>query len=207
MSVTVTLTLLFQMHLFSYTPNVALGAISVSAVIGLIDIPTACQIWKMDKFDFIVMLCAFFGVVFISVQGGLIIAAKDSDVREHSRDRYFPRSSPLYVNDENPRFSYPKNRSSYHFANSTYLNERVLRWIEEYEAEDYNRQSSLRFLILEMSAVSGIDTSGTSFFIELKKTVEKKGAKGEVMEKLHSKRKRNLTTQDLNNSSIIKLQF
>lgn len=74
MSITVMVTLLFLMPLFQYTPNVVLGAIIVSAVVGLIDIPAACKIWKIDKFDFIVMLCAFFGVIFISVQDGLAMA-------------------------------------------------------------------------------------------------------------------------------------
>lgn len=74
MSVTVMVTLIFLMPLFQYTPNVVLGAIIVTAVIGLVDIPAACHIWKMDKFDFLVMLTAFLGVVFISVQEGLAIA-------------------------------------------------------------------------------------------------------------------------------------
>lgn len=74
MSVTVMVTLLFLMPLFQYTPNVVLGAIIVTAVVGLIDVPAALNIWKIDKFDFIVMLCAFLGVIFISVQGGLAIA-------------------------------------------------------------------------------------------------------------------------------------
>ncbi|CAA0824459.1 Probable sulfate transporter 3.3 [Striga hermonthica] len=74
MAVTVIVTLLFLMPLFQYTPNVVLGAIIVTAVVGLTDVPTACQIWKVDKFDFLVMLCAFFGVLFISVQEGLAIA-------------------------------------------------------------------------------------------------------------------------------------
>lgn len=67
-------TLLFLMPLFQYTPNVVLGAIIVTAVVGLIDIPTAYHIWKIDKYDFMVLLCAFFGVIFISVQEGLAIA-------------------------------------------------------------------------------------------------------------------------------------
>ena len=74
MSVTVMVTLLLLMPLFQYTPNVVLGAIIVSAVVGLIDIPAAYQIWKVDKFDFIVLLCAFLGVIFISVQDGLAFA-------------------------------------------------------------------------------------------------------------------------------------
>lgn len=74
MSVTVMVTLPLLMPLFQYTPNVVLGAIIVSAVVGLIDIPAAYQIWKVDKFDFIVLLCAFLGVIFISVQDGLAFA-------------------------------------------------------------------------------------------------------------------------------------
>lgn len=66
--------LLFLMPLFQYTPDVVLGAIIVTAVIGLVDIQAACQIWKIDKFDFFVMLCAFFGVIFVSVESGLAIA-------------------------------------------------------------------------------------------------------------------------------------
>lgn len=74
MSVTVMVTLLFLMPLFQYTPNAVLGVIIVTAVIGLIDIPAAYAIWKIDKFDFVVMLCAFLGVIFISVQDGLAVA-------------------------------------------------------------------------------------------------------------------------------------
>jgi len=74
MSVTVLVTLLFLMPLFQYTPNVILGAIIITAVIGLIDISSAYLIWKIDKFDFIVMLTAFLGVIFISVQVGLAIS-------------------------------------------------------------------------------------------------------------------------------------
>lgn len=74
MSVTVMVTLLFLMPLFQYTPNLVLGAIIVTAVVGLIDVPAAFNIWKTDKFDFLVMICAFLGVLFISVQEGLAIA-------------------------------------------------------------------------------------------------------------------------------------
>ena len=74
MAVTVMVTLLFLMPLFHYTPNLVLGAIIITAVVGLIDLPAAAHIWKVDKFDFLVMLCAFFGVLFVSVQDGLAIA-------------------------------------------------------------------------------------------------------------------------------------
>jgi sulfate transporter 3 len=74
MALTVMVTLLFLMPLFVYTPNVVLGAIIIAAVIGLIDLPAVYHIWKMDKMDFLVCVCAFAGVIFISVQEGLAIA-------------------------------------------------------------------------------------------------------------------------------------
>ncbi|KAE8710282.1 Sulfate transporter 3.1 [Hibiscus syriacus] len=205
MSVTVMVTLLFLMPLFQYTPNVVLGAIIVSAVVGLIDIPAACQIWKIDKFDFVVMLCAFFGVIFISVQDGLAIAVGISIFKillQITRPKtvmlgnipgtnIFRDLDHYKESMKIPGFLILSIEAPINFANSTYLNERVLRWIDEYKGEDHKTQSSLRFVLLEMSAVSGIDTSGVSFFKELKKMVEKKGAElvlvnplGEVMEKL-----------------------
>ncbi|KAF9677428.1 hypothetical protein SADUNF_Sadunf08G0106600 [Salix dunnii] len=204
MSVTVMVTLLFLMPLFQYTPNVVLGAIIVTAVIGLIDLPAACQIWKIDKFDFVVMLCAFFGVVFISVQDGLAIAVAISIFKillQVTR----PKTTILgnipgtdifrnlhHYKDATriPGFLILSIEAPINFANATYLKERILRWINEYETEeDIKKQSSIHFLILDLSAVSAIDTSGVSLFKDLKKAVETKGLVlvnpvGEVLEKL-----------------------
>ncbi|KAK9226631.1 hypothetical protein WN943_011679 [Citrus x changshan-huyou] len=163
MSVTVMVTLLFLMPLFQYTPNVVLGAIIVTAVVGLIDVPAAHQIWKIDKFDFLVMLCAFLGVVFISVQEGLAIAVGISIFKillQITRPKTvmlgnMPGSDiyrDLHHYNEAiriPGFLILSIEAPINFANTTYLNERILRWIEEYEAEEnLNKQSSLRFLVL-----------------------------------------------------------
>ena len=74
MSTAVLVTLLFLMPLFYYTPNVILGAIIITAVIGLIDYQAAYRLWKVDKLDFLACACSFFGVLFISVPLGLGIA-------------------------------------------------------------------------------------------------------------------------------------
>ncbi|XP_019421615.1 PREDICTED: probable sulfate transporter 3.3 isoform X1 [Lupinus angustifolius] len=204
MSVTVMVTLLFVMPLFQYTPNVVLGAIIVTAVIGLIDIPAALQIWRIDKFDFIVMLVAFFGVIFISVQLGLAIAVGLSTFKillQITRPKIVMlgkipgtdiyRNLDQYKEAERiPGFLILSIEAPINFANITYLNERTLRWIEE-EEDNIKEHSNLRFIILEMSAVSAIDTSGISLFRELKSTLEKKGVElvlvnplAEVIEKL-----------------------
>ncbi|KAI5654727.1 hypothetical protein M9H77_31914 [Catharanthus roseus] len=74
MSLVVLLTLEFITPLFKYTPNAILASIIISAVIGLIDYDAAILIWKIDKFDFVACMGAFFGVVFASVEIGLLIA-------------------------------------------------------------------------------------------------------------------------------------
>ncbi|CDP00782.1 unnamed protein product [Coffea canephora] len=191
MAVTLMVTLLFLMPLFQYTPNVILGAIIVTAVVGLIDIPAAYQTWKVDKFDFIVLLCAFLGVLFISVQGGLAIAVGISIFKvllQITRPKTVMLGNipgtDIYRNLHQykdavriPGFLILSIEAPINFANTTYLKERITRWTEDYEAEveKTKKQSGLRFLVIDLSAVSAIDTSGISFFKELRMVLEKKG--------------------------------
>ncbi|KAJ9563685.1 hypothetical protein OSB04_008845, partial [Centaurea solstitialis] len=206
MAVTVMVTLLFLMPLFQYTPNLVLGAIIVTAVIGLIDIPAAYNIWRVDKFDFVVMLCAFFGVIFISVQEGLALAVGISIfkmVLQMTRPKtvvlgnipgtdIFRNKNQYKEAVSIPGFLILSIESPINFANSNYLNDRILRWILDYEEEEETkRHSGLRFVLLDLSAVSGIDTNGVTFLQELRRILEKKGVElvlvnpvGEVMEKL-----------------------
>jgi len=74
MAIAVMLTLLFLTPLFHFTPLVVLSAIIVSAMLGLIDYEAAIHLWKIDKFDFFVCFSAYVGVVFGSVEIGLVIA-------------------------------------------------------------------------------------------------------------------------------------
>ncbi|KAK3141304.1 hypothetical protein QOZ80_4BG0332100 [Eleusine coracana subsp. coracana] len=204
MALTVMITLLFLMPLFVYTPNVVLGAIIIAAVIGLIDIPAVYHIWKMDKMDFLVCVCAFVGVIFISVQEGLAIAVGISIFRVllqitrpkimvqgniRGTDNY--RSLHQYKDAQRiPGFLILATEAPINFANSNYLNERIKRWIEE-ESSAQNKQAQLRFIILDLSGVPAIDTSGVAFLIDIKKSIEKRGLElvlvnptGEVMEKI-----------------------
>lgn len=76
MSIVVLLTVIFLTPLFKYTPNAILSSIIISAVIGLIDIDAAILIWKIDKLDFVACMGAFLGVIFSSVETGLMIAVR-----------------------------------------------------------------------------------------------------------------------------------
>lgn len=68
------ITLLFLTPLFHYTPLVVLSSIIIAAMLGLIDYEAAIHLWKVDKFDFVVCMSAYIGVVFVSVEIGLTIA-------------------------------------------------------------------------------------------------------------------------------------
>ncbi|KAG4955381.1 hypothetical protein JHK85_041761 [Glycine max] len=207
MAAAVLVTLLFLMPLFYYTPNVVLAAIIITAVIGLIDYQSAYKLWKVDKLDFLACLCSFFGVLFISVPLGLGIAVIISVFKIllhvtrpntlvlgnipgtqifHNINQYI---EALRV----PSFLILAVESPIYFANSTYLQERILRWVrEEEEHIKANNGAPLKCIILDMTAVTAIDTSGLDTLCELRKMLEKRSLElvlanpvGNVMEKLH----------------------
>ncbi|XP_064941154.1 probable sulfate transporter 3.3 [Musa acuminata AAA Group] len=204
MALTVMVTLLFLMPLFAYTPNVVLAAIIIAAVIGLIDVPAAYNIWKLDTVDFLVCMSSFLGVIFISVQEGLAIAVGLSIFRillQTTRPKMIAlgnipgtniyRDLHQYKDAKRvPGFLVLAVEAPINFSNTTYLNERITRWIENENSME-EKETNLRFLILDLSAVPTVDTSGISFLIDLKKSTEKHGLEltlvnptGEVMEKL-----------------------
>ena len=82
MSIVVLLTLLLITPLFKYTPNAVLASIIIAAVLGLVNIEAVILLWKIDKFDFLACMGAFFGVIFISVEIGLLIAVMRKPITE-----------------------------------------------------------------------------------------------------------------------------
>ncbi|XP_024969369.1 probable sulfate transporter 3.4 [Cynara cardunculus var. scolymus] len=207
MASTVLITLLFLMPLFHYTPNLILAAIIITAVIGLIDYQSTVRLWKVDKLDFVACLSSFFGVLFISVPIGLAIAVGVSVfkillhvTRPNTSVLGNIPGTQIYQNVNRyrearrvPSFVILGIEAPIYFANSTYLQERILRWIrEEEEWLAANNGSSLRCVIIDMTSVTGIDTSGLAMVKELKKMLEKRSLQlvlanpgGSVMEKLH----------------------
>ncbi|GKV42371.1 hypothetical protein SLEP1_g49782 [Rubroshorea leprosula] len=192
MATAVMFTLLFLTPLFHYTPLVVLSSIIIAAMLGLIDYAAAIHLWKLDKFDFIVCMGAYLGVVLGSIEIGLIIAVTVSSLRvllSVARPRTFalgiiPNSGIYRSIDQYPNASSVPGvlilqiDAPIYFANANYLRERISRWI--YEEEDRLKSSgeaSLHYVILDMSAIGGIDTSGLSMLEEVKKTIDRKGLK------------------------------
>ena len=74
MAITVLLSLELFTRLLYYTPIAILASIILSALPGLIDINEAYYIWKVDKLDFLICIGTFVGVLFASVEIGLVAA-------------------------------------------------------------------------------------------------------------------------------------
>ncbi|KAJ6840215.1 putative sulfate transporter 3.4 [Iris pallida] len=182
-------TMLFLMPMFYYTPNVILSAIIITAVIGLIDFGTMLRLWKVDKLDFLACLSAFFGVLFVSVQMGLAISVgisifkvlihvtrpntaiigKVPGTQSYRNLGHYRESTRV------PCFIILSIESPIYFANSMYLQERILRWVrEEEERAAKMKESNIKCVVLDMAAVTAIDTSGMEALAELKKTLHKK---------------------------------
>ncbi|KAH7518555.1 hypothetical protein FEM48_Zijuj09G0184000 [Ziziphus jujuba var. spinosa] len=189
MSCVVLLTLELITPLFKYTPNAILASIIICAVIGLIDIEAVILIWRVDKSDFIACMGAFFGVVFISVEIGLLIAVAISFAKillQVTRPRTAVLGKLPWTNVYRNIQQYPEATrvpgilivrvdSAIYFSNSNYIKERILRWlIDEEEFNKEKNQPKIQHLIVEMSPVTDIDTSGIHALEELYRALEKK---------------------------------
>ncbi|KAG6432277.1 hypothetical protein SASPL_103852 [Salvia splendens] len=207
MATAVLITLLFLTPLFYYTPIVVLSAIIMSAMITLIDYQAAIHLWGIDKFDFIICISAYVGVVFGSVETGLVIAVAISLLRVLlfvARPRTsvmgnIPNSMAYRSIEQYPKAIYIPGilvlniSAPIYFANANYLRERISRWMDEEEEKlKCAQKHDLQYVILDMGAVGSMDTSGISMLEEVKKIANTRSIKlvlanpgGEVMKKLH----------------------
>ncbi|KAG6530075.1 hypothetical protein ZIOFF_012296 [Zingiber officinale] len=184
MATAVLFTMLFLMPLFYYTPNVILSAIIIAAVIGLIDVKGALRLWKLDKLDFLACMSAFFGVLLISVQMGLAIAVTrpNTVVLGNIPGTNTYRSVAQYREATRmPSFLILGIESPIYFTNSMYVQERILRWARE-EEERITKldENPLKCIILDMAAVTDIDTSGVEVLKELKKILNERSLEASV---------------------------
>lgn len=208
MSLVVLLTLEVITPLFKYTPNAVISSIIISAVISLIDFRAAFLIWKVDKFDFVACMGAFFGVIFASVEIGLLISVVLSFGKillQVTRPRTallgkLPGTA-IYRNVDQypeatkiPGVMIVRVDSAIYFSNSEYVKDRILRWlIDEQEKADESQLPKIEFVVIEMSPVINIDTSGINALTNLHKALQKRGIElllanpgDAVMEKLHA---------------------
>ncbi|XVF34801.1 hypothetical protein REPUB_Repub18cG0089700 [Reevesia pubescens] len=191
MGICMMLTLLFLAPLFSYTPLVALSAIIMSAMLGLINYEEMFHLFKVDKFDFVICMAAFLGVSFISMDVGLMLSVGLALLRAllyvarpaSCKLGKIPDSS-LYRDTEQypgltsiPGILVLQLGSPIYFANCTYIRERILRYIQEEQGISDSRSDIIDHVLLDLSGVSSIDMTGIETFIELRRILRAKGIK------------------------------
>ncbi|XP_065634036.1 probable sulfate transporter 3.5 [Quercus suber] len=186
MAIFMGLTLLFLAPLFSYTPLVALSAIIMSAMFGLIKYEEAYHLLKVDKFDFVICMAAFLGVSFVSMDVGLMLSVGLGIIRAllyvarpatcklgKVPNSILYRDFEQYPGSTNvPGILVLQLGSPIYFANCTYIRERILRWIREEQANIVSKGDILENVFLDLTGVTSIDVTGIETLIEVHKTLQ-----------------------------------
>ncbi|KAK8519270.1 hypothetical protein V6N12_025311 [Hibiscus sabdariffa] len=200
MAITVFISLELFTKLLYYTPVAILASIILSALPGLIDVKEAYNIWKVDKLDFLACIGAFLGVLFATVEIGLLVAVTISfakiilvSIRPGTETLGRLPGSDMFgdVNQypmavKTPGVLIMRLKSALLcFANSNFARERIMKWVIE-EAKDSkqgNAEKTLQIVILDISSKSlrndlmDIDTSGIASLEELHKNLDSNGIK------------------------------
>lgn len=186
MALTVIISLELLSRLLYFTPTAILASIILSALPGLIDINEAYHIWKVDKLDFLACIGAFLGVMFASVEIGLLAAVTISFAKILVNSLRpgievlgrLPRSEIFCnINQYPMAIKTPSiliigiNSSLLCFANANSVRERVMRWVtkEEDDTEEKENGKNVQHVILDMSNVMNVDTSGILALEEIHK--------------------------------------
>nr|GMC58778.1 probable sulfate transporter 3.5 [Ipomoea batatas]GMC63445.1 probable sulfate transporter 3.5 [Ipomoea batatas] len=188
MSVCMLFTLLFLAPLFSHTPLVALAAIIMSAMLGLIEYDKAYHLYKTDKFDFLICMVAFFGVSFVSMNVGLTLSIGLAVVRAllyiarpatcklgNIPDTGMYRDVEQYPGAKGvPGILILQLGSPIYFANCNYIRERILRWIRE---DEDSKGNDIEYLLLDLGGITSIDITGVETLLEIRRSLEAMGIK------------------------------
>ncbi|OIV97522.1 hypothetical protein TanjilG_11046 [Lupinus angustifolius] len=192
MAITVLISLQFLTKLLYYTPTAIIASIILSALPGLIDVNEAYKIWKVDKLDFLACSGAFFGVLFASVEIGLIVAVTISfakiviiSIRPGIETLGKLPGTDLFCDV----YQYPMaakipgvviirvKSALLCFANANFVRERIVKWVtqEESEGDMKNSRSKINLIIIDTSNLVNIDTSGIASLEELHKSLSSHG--------------------------------
>ncbi|KAL7255113.1 hypothetical protein ACSBR1_009308 [Camellia fascicularis] len=192
MALTVLLSLQVFTRLLYFTPIAILASIILSALPGLIDLHEAYNIWKLDKFDFLACIGAFIGVLFGSVEIGLLVAVLISFAKiivnsiqpgieilgKLPGTDAFCEVNQYPMAIKTPGILTIRIKSSLLcFANANFINNRIFKWVsqKEVESEGNNAQGRIQLVILDVSNLMNIDTSGIVSIEELQKELVSHG--------------------------------
>lgn len=181
----VMMVLLFLTPVFELLALPTLASIVISGVLSLVDYQAAIYLWRVHKFDFSVWITAFLGTLFLGVELGLGIAVGLSLLLVIFESAY-PHTVEL---GRLPGTSEYRNIKQYkgaerydgivavridsplYFANTQTLRDKVFKYYDraqkKLESNEYALSNKVKFIILELSAVSHIDTAALHVLEEM----------------------------------------
>ncbi|KAJ6381813.1 hypothetical protein OIU77_030478 [Salix suchowensis] len=182
MAIGMMLTLLFLAPLFSYTPLVALSAIIMSAMLGLINYEEAYHLFKVDKFDFCICLAAFFGVALALLRALLYVARPAACKLGKLPDSTLYRDIEQYSEASSPPGILAIQLGSpIYYANGNYIRERILRWIRNDESISHANGKAVKHVLLDLTGVTSIDTTGIETLVEVLRMLEVEDIKMKIV--------------------------
>ncbi|TVU48074.1 hypothetical protein EJB05_07697 [Eragrostis curvula] len=164
MSITVFVALELFMKFLYYTPMAVLASIILSALPGLIDIKEACNIWKVDKMDLLLAI-SFAKIIIQSLRPQVEVLGRLQGTNIFCSIRQYPVAcrTPTVL-------AIRMDTSFLCFINSTFIKERIIEWVrEEVETSGEKARERVQSVVIDMSNVVNIDTSGLTALEEIHK--------------------------------------
>uniref|UniRef100_A0A0D9VQP4 STAS domain-containing protein n=1 Tax=Leersia perrieri TaxID=77586 RepID=A0A0D9VQP4_9ORYZ len=177
MAATVMVALELLTKLLYYTPVSILASIILSALPGLINVQEVCFLWKVDKIDFLTCMGSFLGVLLGSVEIGLSVALGVSfakiiiqSIRPQVEILGRLQGTDIFcsikqypVVCQTPTVLATRIETSFLcFVNASSVKEKIMGWVTD-------KGKAFRSVVLDMSNVVNMDTSGLAALKELHK--------------------------------------
>ncbi len=180
----VVVTLLVLTSAFYNLPKAALSAIIVAAVVGLIDVQGAREVFRVKRTDFYLLVLTFFATLSLGIQWGILVGVGASlllflvrTTRPHFAVLGRIPESQTYLNaarhpqaETIPGIILVRIDAQFYFGNVSFLKETVRRLIDECE-------SPVRYFVLEAAGVNGLDSAAAATLAELDEELAARGVK------------------------------
>lgn len=179
---TIVLTLLFLTPLFYYLPKAVLAAVILVAVVGLIDVKEAVELWKKDRADFLMLFATFLVTLTLGIEVGIGVGVVLSlalviyrSTRPHVAVLGRVPESDFYRNIE--RFDNLEQRPDVlvmrfdgplYFANLNYFKDCTEQLIA-------SKGKELRLIVLNADSISYIDSSAVHALKDWIEDLRKRG--------------------------------
>jgi sulfate transporter 4 len=171
---------------FEYMPLATFAAIIINAALYLFDYAGAIRLWKIDKIDFFTWMTCFFVTLFVGIEWGVGVSMGLSllfvlyeTAYPHTATLGRLKQSSVYRNvkqypdaEEYDGILVVRIDAPMYFANSEYSREKISKY---QETRALKSSIPIQFIIIDLSPVSYVDSSGVECLEEILVTNKPKG--------------------------------